>query len=105
MDFDLDLDDGLYIFEITLAYMVGESEHMTVPLIMKADDGDEAEELVEEYLELHHLAGNFWIADITGPFDPEEYQTLVDEGERERWERFEDYSKEDFLEILHSDDL
>ena len=102
---DFDLDDGLYVFEITLGYMVGESEHMTVPLIIDADDVDEAEELVLEYLELHHLASNFWIADITGPFEPEEYQALVDEGERERWERFDDYSEEDFLEILQAEDM
>jgi len=101
---DFDLDDGLYIFEITLSYMVGESEHMTVPLIMKADDNDDAEEVVQEYLEINNLAGDFWIADITGPFDPEEYQKEVDEGERERWDRMEDYSEEDFLEILHAED-
>ncbi len=102
---DFDLDDGLYIFEITLGYMVGESEHMTVPFVMKADDADEAEEIVQEYLEINQLAGDFWIADITGPFDPEEYQALVDEGERERWDRLEDCSEEDFLEILHSEEL
>lgn len=102
---DFDLDDGLYIFEITLGYMVGESEHMTVPFVMKADDADEAEEIVQEYLEINQLAGDFWIADITGPFDPEEYQALVDEGEKERWDRLEDYSEEDFLEILRSEEL
>ena len=97
---DFDLEDGLYIFEITLGYTVGESEHMTVPLIIKADDVDDAEEVVQEYLEVNNLAGDFWIADITGPFDPEEYQ----KGERERWDRMEDYSEEDFLEILHAED-
>ena len=51
------------------------------------------------------LAGEFWIAEITGPFDPDEYQTSVDEGERERWDSLEDYSEEDFLEILHSEDI
>ena len=66
---DFDLEEGLYIFEITLGYKVAESEHMTVPLIMKADDGDEAEEVVQEYLEINNLAGDFWIADITGPFE------------------------------------
>lgn len=101
---DFDLEEGLYIFEITLGYMVGESEHMTVPLIMKADDGDDAEEVVQEYLEVNNLAADFWIADITGPFNPEEYQNEVDEGERERWDRMEDYSEEDFLEILHADE-
>ena len=39
---DFDLDEGLYIFEITLGYKVAESEHKTVPLVMKADDGDDA---------------------------------------------------------------
>jgi hypothetical protein len=77
---DFDLDEGLYIFEITLGYMVADSEHMTVPLTMKADDGDDAEEIVQEYLEINNLAGDFWIADITGPFDPEKYQAEVDEG-------------------------
>jgi len=101
---DFDLEDGLYIFEITLSYMVGESEHMTVPLIIKADDNDDAEEVVQEYLEVNNLAGDFWIAEITGPFDPDEYQKEVDEGERESWDRMEDYSEEDFLEILRAED-
>jgi len=101
---DFDLEDGLYIFEITLGYMVAEEEHMTVPLLIKADDNDDAEEVVQEYLEVNNLAGDFWIADITGPFDPEEYQKEVEEGERERWDRMEDYSEEDFLEFLHAED-
>jgi len=101
---DFDLEDGLYIFEITLGYMVGEGEYMTVPLIIKADDNNDAEEVVQEYLEVNNLAGDFWIAEITGPFDPEEYQKEVDEGERERWDRMEDYSEEDFLEFLQPED-
>jgi hypothetical protein len=101
---DFDLEDGLYIFEITLGYTVAESENMTVPLLIKADDVNDAEEVVQEYLEINNLAGDFWIADITGPFDPEKYQKEVDEGERERWDRMEDYSEEDFLEIIHSED-
>jgi hypothetical protein len=102
---DFDLDEGLYIFEITLGYQVGDSEYMTVPFILRADDSDEAEEIVQDYLELNQLANSFWIVEISDTFDPEEYQTLVDEGERERWDRLEDYSAEDFLEILHSDDM
>ena len=64
-----------------------------------------SEEMVQDYLELNQLANSFWIVEISDTFDPEEYQTLVDEGERERWDRLEDYSAEDFMEILHSDDM
>ena len=102
---DLDLDEGLFVFEITLGYRIGDSEQMTVPFVLKADDADEAEELVLEYLELIQLASQFWVAEIAGPFDPDEYQALVDEGEKERWDHLEDYSEEDFLEILDADDL
>ena len=102
---EFDLDEGLYIFEVTLGYQVGESDHASVPFVLKADDANEAEELAEEYLEIMHLAGKFWIAEISGPFDPVEYQTSVDEGERERWDSLEDYSEEDLLEILHSEDI
>jgi hypothetical protein len=65
-----DLEEGLYIFEITLGYHVGESEYMTVPFILRADDADEAEEMVQEYLEIHHLANSFWIVEISDTFDP-----------------------------------
>ena len=102
---DFDLEEGLYIFEITLGYQVGDSEYMTVPFILRADDAEEAEEIVQDYLELNQLSDSFWIVEISDTFDPEEYQTLVDEGERERWDRLEDYSAEDFMEILHSDDM
>ena len=102
---DFDLDDGLFIFEITLGYLVGDTEHMTVPFVLKADDVDEAEELVQEFLEINQLASSFWLVEISGPFEPEEYQNQVDEAERERWDHLEDYSGEDLLEILHSEDL
>ena len=102
---EFDLDEGLYVFEVTLGYQVGESDHMTVPFVLKADDTNEAEELTEEYLEVMQLASEFWVAEITGPFDPDEYQASVDEGERERWDSLEDYSEEDFLEILHTEDI
>ena len=100
-----DLEEGLYIFEITLGYQVDDSEYMTVPFILRADDTDEAEEMVQDYLELNQLANSFWIVEISDTFDHEAYQTHVDEGERESWDRLEDHSAEDFLEILHSDDL
>jgi hypothetical protein len=102
---DFDLEDGLYVFEIILGYMVGENENMNVPFLIKADDADEAEELVQEYLEVNQLADDFWVAEVSGPFEPEEYQKLVDEGERERWDSLEDYSEEDLLEILRSEEL
>ncbi len=102
---EFDLDEGLYIFEVTLGYKVGESDHVTVPFVLKADDATEAEELAEEYLEVIQLADTFWVVEISGPFDPDEYQTSVDEGERELWDSLEDYSEEDFLEILHSEDI
>ena len=102
---EFDLDEGLFIFEVTLGYKVGESDHMTVPFILRADDTHDAEELVEEYLEVMHLASRFWITDISGPFDPDKYQTSVDEGERERWDRLEDHSEEDLIEILHSEEI
>ena len=102
---EFDLDEGLYIFEVTLGYQVGESDQVTVPFVLKADDADEAEELAEEYLELMQLADKFWVVEINGPFDPDEYQATVDEGERERWDSLEDYSEEDLLEILHTEDI
>ncbi len=102
---EFDLDEGLYIFEVTLGYKVGESDHVTVPFVVKADDATEAEELAEEYLEVIQLADTFWVVEISGPFDPDEYQSSVDEGERELWDSLEDYSEEDFLEILHSEDI
>ena len=102
---DFDLDDGLFMFEVTLGYQVGEIEHMTVPFVMKADDTDDAEEIVQEFLEINQLADSFWLVEISGPFEPEEYQKQVDEAERERWDRLEDQSEEEFLEILRSEDL
>ena len=102
---EFDLDEGLFIFEVTLGYQVGESDHMTVPFILRADDTNEAEEVVEEYLEIIQLAGRFWVAEISGPFNPDEYQHSVDEGERERWDSLKDHSEEDLLEILHSDEV
>ena len=102
---DLDLDEGLYIFEITLGYHVGDTDHLTVPFTLKADDLDEADELVQEYLEIMQLSSKFWVVEILGPYDPDEYDALVDRGERERWDRLEDHSEEDLLEILQADDL
>ena len=65
-----DLEEGLYIFEITLGYQVGDSEYMTVPFILRADDTNEAEEMVQDYLELNQLANSFWVVEISDTFDP-----------------------------------
>jgi hypothetical protein len=102
---DFDLEEGLYVFEVTLAYRVGDAEQMTTPFVIQADDGEEAEETVIEYLEALHLGSKFWIVEVSGPYDPVEYQKLVDEGEQERWDRLEDYSEEDFHEVLQSEEL
>ena len=102
---DFNLDEGLYVFEVTLGYRAGDDEHVTTPFVLKADDAEEADEVVMEYLGVLNLADNFWIADISGPYEPEEYEKLVDNGETERWDRLEDYSEEDFREILHDADL
>jgi hypothetical protein len=100
-----DLDEGLYVFEVTLGYKVGDSEHVTIPMVVQADDGEEVEDIVMEYLEEMHLGNRFWIAEISEPSDRDEYERMVEEGERERWDRLEDYSEEDFQEILQSDDI
>jgi hypothetical protein len=100
-----DLDESLYVFEITLGYKRGHSEHVTIPLVVQADDGEEAEDIVMEYLEEMHLGNRFWIAEISEPYDRDDYERAVEEGERERWDRLQDYSEEDFHEILHSDGL
>ena len=100
-----DLDEGLYMFEITLGYRVGDVEHVTVPFLVQADDAEEAEEVVMEYLEEMHLGSKFWIAELSEPYERDGYQRLVDEGERERWDRLEDYSEEDFQEILDSEEI
>jgi hypothetical protein len=101
----LDLDEGLYVFEITLGYKVGDSEHVTVPLVVQADDGEEAEDIVMEYLEEMRLGNRFWIAEVSEPYDRDEYERMVEAGERERWDHLKDYSEEDLQEIFESDDL
>lgn len=102
---DFDLDEGLYVFEITLGYQVGHTEYLTTPFIVQADDTEEAEETVMEYLDSLHLSSRFWIAEINGPYESQEYQRQVEEGEQDRWDRLEDYSAEDFEEILESDQM
>jgi hypothetical protein len=100
-----DLDEGLYVFEITLGYRVGDTEHVTIPFVVQADDAEEAEEVVMEYLEEMHLGSKFWIAELSEPHERHDYERLVEEGERERWDRLEDYSEEDFQEILDSEEM
>jgi hypothetical protein len=100
-----DLDEALYVFEITLGYKMGDSEHVTIPVVVQADDREEAEDLVMEYLEEMHLGNRFWIAEISEPYDRDEYERMLEDGERDRWDRLEDYSEEDLQEILESDDL
>lgn len=100
-----DLDEGLFIFEITLGYRVGDIDHVTIPFVVKADDAEEAEEIVVDCLEQMHLSSKFWIVEISEPYDRDDYERLVEEGERERWDRLEDHSEEDFQEILQSEEL
>lgn len=96
-----DLNDKLYIFEVSLGYRAEGEERISMPFLVRADDPEEAEEIAAvECLGNLDLGRKFWVADISEPFPAKEYEKELESGEGENWRFLEELDEDDLMELL-----
>ena len=96
----LDPDKGLYVFEVVLGYKVNEEPDFTIPYLIQADQPDEAEDKVWEFLDENGVAEEFWIEELSDPYLIEEYQQVLEENGDQAYILLEVLTKDDFHELL-----
>ena len=98
MSFDRDSDS--MVFEFTLRFRAyGEVQYST-PLLILADETEEAEEKVLEYLESLDLGLDFQIVEMSDPCSTEEYQRRIEEEERQAPPMLEEFDEDEMREFL-----
>ncbi len=93
-------DDGLYVFEVVVGHRFNGITRFSSPILVQADDEEEAEEKVLDYLADIGIEGKYWVEEMSEPFTLKDYEgTLQDEG-RVPYPLLENLSEEDFVELL-----
>ena len=96
-----DPEEGLYVFEIILGYKIdGETEYTPSSLI-QADEPEEAEEKILEHLDNLEIDQDFWIEEISDPFEIEEYAQDLEENDQEILPVLNDLTQEEFEDFLN----
>lgn len=96
----LDPQEGLYVFEVVLGFeSEGEKQYLT-PYLVQADDAEEAEEKVLEYLDDLDLDQEFWIEEMNEPADIEEYAQRIEEGDAEPFPMLNELTEEEFKDLF-----
>ncbi|OIP92074.1 MAG: hypothetical protein AUK55_10035 [Syntrophobacteraceae bacterium CG2_30_61_12] len=78
-----DSEEGIYVFEVRMGIRTGGRRTCSPPFLIQADDADEAEEKVLEYLDDMGIEGSYWVEEISSPFHLETYQQQLEDEERE----------------------
>jgi hypothetical protein len=95
-----DPEDGLYIFEVIIGYRVNGKTEYTPSCLIQADDPDEAEEKVLAYLNNLEIDQDFWIEEISAPYDIEGYSQEVEENDQEIFPILDELTEEEFQDFL-----
>lgn len=95
-----DSDDGLYVFEVSIGIRIGGRRACSPPILIQADDPDEAEEKVLEYLDDLGIEDRFWVEEMSAPFSLESYQNKLEEEEREPCPSLFDFDETEIQQLL-----
>ena len=96
----LDPKNGLYVFEVVLGYEVPGRTEFTSPYLIQANDADEAEEKIFEYMDEHGVSEDFWIEELSDPYTIEEYQQMIQEDGDRAYILLEDLTEQDLRELV-----
>jgi hypothetical protein len=95
-----DAEAGLYVFEVILGLEVA-GEVLTSPLcLIQADDADEAEDKVLEYIDGLDLDVDYWVEEMSGPYRIEQYQQELDDGEKKPFPVLDELTEEELREFV-----
>lgn len=95
-----DLEEKLYVFEVTLGFRSNGEEVISMPFLVLADDPEEAEELALVHLNTLSAGDRFWVAELSEPVDAGEFDNAVAEGEQDSWRNLEELEDLDLAELL-----
>jgi hypothetical protein len=96
----LDPENGLYVFEVVLGFEVDDESDYTPAYAVQANDAEAAEEKVQEFLEEHGVAQDFWIEELSDPYSLIEYQHNLEGNGDQAHIMLEGLTEEDFQELL-----
>jgi hypothetical protein len=95
-----DPEASLYVFEIVLIYAANGVKQYSPPCTIQADDPDEAEEKVLQYLDDLDVDHSFQIEEISEPYDTEEYQQQIEDNERRQFPVLDELTEDELKEYL-----
>lgn len=95
-----DPENGLYVFEVSIGFKANGEKQSSASCLIQADDLEEAEEKVMEYLDNLDLDQRFWIEEISDPYSIEEYQQQLEEDESEPFPLLDEMTEDEFVEFL-----
>lgn len=95
-----DPEEGLYVFEVVVGYRSDGITRFSSPILVQADDEEEAEEKVLEYLSDMDLDGKFWIEELSEPFKIKEYEQRLKDEDITPYPLLSELTEEGFIELL-----
>ena len=96
----LDPQEGLYVFEVALGFNADGEKQYTTPYLVQADDLEEAEQKVLEFVDDLDLEPDIWIEEISEAFDIEQYAQRLEDGEVESFPMLGELTEEEFKDLL-----
>lgn len=95
-----DPEEGLYVFEVVVGYRANGITRFSSPILVQADDEEEAEEKVLEYLSDLDLEGKFWVEEISEPFKIKDYEQHLKDEDITPYPMLSELTEEGFMELL-----
>jgi len=95
-----DPEEGLYVFEIVLGYKANGKTEYTLSCLVQGDDPDEAEEKALAYLDNLELEQDFWIEEMSEPYDIEDYKQILEDNDQEALPILTELTEEEFEDFL-----
>ncbi len=97
----LDPQEGLYLFEVVIGFKIDREKEYSPPFLVQADDAEEAEEKVLEFLDDADLDQTFWIEELSDPFDIEEYIRHADDNDIKTYPLLLELTEEELKDLLN----
>lgn len=95
-----DPEAGSCVFEVILGFDVDGKTRLSGPCLIQADDPDEAEEKVMEILDDLDLEGEYWIEEMSEPYDIEEYRQHVEDKEKIRYPLLDEMTEDEMRDFM-----
>lgn len=95
-----DPEEGLYVFEVILGYKINGKTEYTMPCLIQGDDIEEAEEKALGHLDNLDIEQDFWIEEISDPYDIEEYKQHMEENDQELFPILDELTEDEFQDFL-----